>query len=588
VQDAYTIQSTLLCVFVEQNSWHASVTRYYAPYSESGEGSVCSRNFIPAHIVNRTVKRDSVEKEKRLAALREAYSRGLTSAARAAISSLLVILVLTAVAEQGLRASEHRRNSENRKQLAAFDQMNREGESLRHDYMDFRGYLLPRAIRYGMRVETSGAIPQTPDSAAFYNLQRRLDTLDVRTPTDTVHSQFRKVFNSRHTEYLASIRRYRQAALDYDSAVARGGRIHPPESIPTPFGTFELAPSLVLFGLFFASVLAHLVFTKSLRTQRLVAIAYTAEQGTQPVNWPFSAPFWAHSLHANAVRAFGSGSLSSAWVVPATALHAMWLLFSVVLLREARNWGVLQELDLPWPAAWFFLGEILLVGTAVYAANFLFHDPVAAALRWLHLSFPAPRSRARRRFVASLAVLVPASVVLALRFFRGAVAARATGPVARGVDFGSKTRGWIANRKTGVLHHELYCLGHLPAEANRSTGPSAVGAPLHRTYQVLILEAEAKRARDERRYDDAARLYTEAIQLSPFSFHLYDAVTKIYGQQRRYEETARLLHGALDRVEPAAELLRLNPTRRMSQVARAKKEFTTRLTKLRSREPVKA
>ena len=294
-------------------------------------------------------------------------------------------------------------------------------------------------------------------------------------------------------------------------------------SVPTPFGNFNVQPAVALLGLTIGCVLSHLFFLAAASGARTIAVA----GGDDARTWPRT--FW---LGARV------GPFRSVDTLPSALFQAAWLGLSVSLLIEALvRWHALDVMALPGRPFWSAVVVGLVAWSAARAWYYWNGAPVAA---------PTANRGVSRRTVINVGLLsVGAAVVLgalALRRFKRHAARHLVNLSARTVRRVPDETQWVGNRKSKTLHHRVACAAHLPRERNRSAG----GVPLddfqlHRGRAVHcadLLAQEAFRAGD---IDAAERIYALALDQSPFSFHIYDRLIRLYGRTRQHSKIPAVL-----------------------------------------------
>jgi tetratricopeptide (TPR) repeat protein len=249
------------------------------------------------------------------------------------------------------------------------------------------------------------------------------------------------------------------------------------------------------------------------------------------------------------------------------------MLIAVGLSWEALRWDAHRVLRLAWPGAW--VGAlVLLLGIALVTAIWHF-VPAARSSRAADALFREDR----RKFVVAALGMLP--VVALGTYFGRRLWARAAAEKkwVRLDDLPAGARGGrlVLHRATRTLHHPDACRGHLPGDGVPLSGAQIPEKTrLHPGQEILILQALARDAVRAGRTDEGIQLYQQAIALSPYSYHLYDALAGLYGHLRRYDEIFTLLKGARDRLSVPDAAAR-DPRAAQRRAKRAITELNTRL-----------
>lgn len=100
---------------------------------------------------------------------------------------------------------------------------------------------------------------------------------------------------------------------------------------------------------------------------------------------------------------------------------------------------------------------------------------------------------------------------------------------------------FVAHKASHVIHHIEICAGHLPSELNRvPVNEFNETYIIHRSKRFKILEYVVQQGADEK----AVQLLSAALDQSPTTIHLYDALLRVLGKLKRYEEIHNELNSA--------------------------------------------
>jgi len=85
----------------------------------------------------------------------------------------------------------------------------------------------------------------------------------------------------------------------------------------------------------------------------------------------------------------------------------------------------------------------------------------------------------------------------------------------------------VINKKSGVIHHKMFCRNHLPISKNIINDLSlAHGIRFHQSKKVSILSSLSEQVSAE----DAIEIILLAVENNPTSVHLYDKLIKLLGK----------------------------------------------------------
>lgn len=395
-------------------------------------------------------------------------------------------------------------------------------------------------------------------------------------------------------QYEKSYRQYSDAAQKHLATVEELKKINSVKGkVPTPFGNFEIQPALAMLAIAFSAFLTYFIFQYSVWHIRSLAAAYKSlHPRGRPVTDHDSAPFWLYSADADRGRALTFQRRHWVSVALSFALHASWIWLAYWLASECLfRWGSTSMLYVGRRGVITYLFVACFV-IAVALAVWQFGSPLLRpALRWASVAANpfgkiagAEQSKGRRNFVRG------AAAFLVVAAAGGAVYAYLRSRLPKVIckrlparDYFSllgpqqppeekpspvKCKGpplppeplLVVNRNTRIAHHSELCRGHLPKEHNRAAEGEAAArdALLHCDYQIRMLEQQADAIIEEHRcglenVKAGARLaipiLEKAVELSPYSFRLYDKLRKQYGYLKRYDA----IHESLRRGRQTAE-----------------------------------
>ena len=300
------------------------------------------------------------------------------------------------------------------------------------------------------------------------------------------------------------------------------------QSIPSPFGNFDLNPRLALLFIALATALTYITLLEGAR--RLLVSGATREE----------MPSFPYLLARRAMevkdgrRTFGS-----------IVLHAAWVALVVVMAIACWRFMAYHEaMFVDWRA----------VRIAVDAAACLVVALFVGCLVTAWCSVPAPvRTRLKKLQPGRRTILITALVAVAGVAVRRCLVSAKKNPRPRPSHLPERIEHlegdgpshylvrypYVQNRKTLVAHHPDICAHHLPNEANRR--PALRSALLHRGREALFLERLAG-------YDDDGSQIAylqQAISHAPLSIHLYDKLVRAYGREKKYDQIEPLFDHAI-------------------------------------------
>ena len=323
------------------------------------------------------------------------------------------------------------------------------------------------------------------------------------------------------------------------------------KSIPTPFGGFDIDSKIALVGLAWATLLTYLMFLVSVRRIRFLAQSFAARHPGAQLALASPAPFWIYPLPPGldeTLRRSVDERLQCRTL--SLVLHVTWIGAAAWLAFECDRWQAASAIRFDARALGLPGAQVVLFAALAIAviAGIAINGP-----------WPADFKPSKRRFlwVAGPSVVALALGGLTLAYRRiGRPGAHAFSPLSsRGLP---TDRDLFVNPHTLVVHHSGACRRHLHSSGVvLATSAQLETGHLHRGYEIGILTAVA-RARATVDDSAAERLLLQAVKLSPLSLHLYDALARIYGRQRRYAEIQSILQNGLK--EALQALKQLNST----------------------------
>ena len=532
-------------------------------------------------------------------------------------SSLLVIIVLTFVVDNGIREHQIQASALMHTQRQAGLRAARSKQHLRDVRAAFFKDIEATATKLGERnpqspheatgltpeiLETfAGALTITSTAAEWQKAATQLDNL----------SASKSAYASAQRWFVDYGRNREVMVTDHVRAVEAKAQLRTfeseKESVPTPFGSFAASPRLALLALGFAAVLAYLAMEHLAR--RTLDMARRAAQGSLSER----APSWLYVPPSDpqALLAFGWTEADRKQNARrAIAVHASWLLVCVAILIECFHWRAFHASHLGSPV---FAEYALIVLNALALAKLLML-PIEA-----QSSTPAA---VRGRRLAIIFLIAAPAVCLAWirrraitgirhnRFTRGTQLARVAPPEKSLSSPGVLMR----NTQTDVVHSTIVCINHLPKKKHRDN--ELKGGWLHGAHESMILDACAQELEDEmnqvisrsssriparkgrhatpfgispdqqvkEQREKIVRLIERAISLRPDAYHLYDYLIRIHRESGEVDRAHDALQRQLQRVEAN---LRIASTQiPKSSVARRhpkSKMLTNRLEMLKTR-----
>jgi tetratricopeptide (TPR) repeat protein len=135
----------------------------------------------------------------------------------------------------------------------------------------------------------------------------------------------------------------------------------------------------------------------------------------------------------------------------------------------------------------------------------------------------------------------------------------------------------IANKKTRAIHHSKLCERHLPDKANQILDFSKIKSPYpHKFRNINIYEVMANKFQTEKNFDEAIIYLKKAIEQSPERVHIYDALAKLYGRQRKYRQINELYKNGEKKITA-----KLAISQNKRQLRKAKNDISSRLERIK-------
>lgn len=328
------------------------------------------------------------------------------------------------------------------------------------------------------------------------------------------------------------------------------------QSIPTPFGSFEVPPRLALIALAFATVLTYTSFIISVLRLHNIAVAYFVlrkDGSVEPLDRFF--PAWLYGANSRSLLSLFSQPKGETYAYAISlSIHTVWLLFAFSLLHQAETWKSYAALiSLPRQLPQFTLLSLFGLAVLLAAVHFL---PLRRDKSLLETENASLIRYSRRRYIFGIVagglLAIGTYFLVSHRAKRRAPPCRVTLepslPVGHSNDF-------VVNKKNQVVHHALSCKRHLPSRKNRGKLTSSGTICLHAGDGVRIIEQVALRNITDKQFDLAIKNLLSAINLAPHSFHLYDKLIGLYGRLKLYGEIDKLLQQAVS----AAKQVQIHP-----------------------------
>lgn len=314
------------------------------------------------------------------------------------------------------------------------------------------------------------------------------------------------------------------------------------QSIPTPFGTFQIHPRMGLLLLIMASLPVY--FTFWLRRKKIQHLFSKHESRIKETFLFPNLPYWLFPLEIE--NKFSAKTKTSNCAL----LELLWFAFVIFIIRENYRWELIEQ---HWvgqiPFVEFFT-TFIIAGHFSLVIHHFFHEQVARLfkrlLEWRQAYTMSPK---RRKIAIGLfsALVVAGSGTWWLRYF---FKPKVTSAPAY-FNLGSFTNSQlIKNSTTGVIHHRYVCAGHLPMVDNREKVSDEIPiGRFHGEQSLSILEELADLSEDLRAID----IFLEIISRDPSRLHIYDRLISLWGKLKEYDEIHRLLENSIRAVTDQIE-----------------------------------
>jgi hypothetical protein len=370
-------------------------------------------------------------------------------------------------------------------------------------------------------------------------------------------------------------------------------------SIPTPFGNFEIAPRLALLGLTYAILLVYLSFQGSVRKIRALADSQATIIGEEST---IAAPLWSPSP-----RQSGPDPTSGEAKLLSILVHFVWLAITAWLTFECLfRWNATKALAFDYKSFWGYLLLVVFIATFLVAVWLFLPGRFKKLLAVRNKSPETPPHLIsnRRVFIGLGAITTVGLLTFGVRRLFARSTPKLTKRAVAEFTSNPSLGGWIQNkRKKKVVHFSDVCQGHLPIHHNPWSsfeGEKLVHAACHaRIYEQLgmkaakSMQAERQPAPDQQNNPRARGALTpqaiehgklaiayfeKAIALEPFALHLYDRIRKVYGALEDYAAIPKLLAETLKKVQDEAKVAKAAGNRkRHKKLLRLEEAFTSRV-----------
>lgn len=533
------------------------------------------------------------------------YAESVQRTNRFIISTLTILLILVVIVEQELLNAKSQAKKLRREVIKVTEGLNRSTKSLADQFHELKSLIHSpsshKGLVAGFGLEKlpmlSGHPALTADELSqIVELQNRVtERLREEAKQDKLQRDTKLIIFLEDVARL--IKPYKKAYQDClslkQSALAKRTELQAMRAvkqvIPTPIGNFQVPPKLALMALAFVAVLTYLIFITSVSRIRALTKEYLIRMGKQELNpLDHSPPFWLYGRDcSNFSLLFSSPNLSrpsfaAASLAASFAFHAGWLMFA--------GWLIYQS----W--TWKSSGVLLFENKHLSVYTLLILLTVAAVLSLIH--FIPKLSNENLNSFKSMTGLTGKAInrrVFLGGFITVLIAGAAYYFGLRGIYKRTKSctsesdstllngykQDFVGNQRTRILHHRVACRNHLPRLNNRS---KADGLPnlfcSHASYRWSILEQLATRDTANQRYETAIAHLKRAVDIAPFSYHLYDRLIGLYGRVQQYDKIDILLQEALQHVREVKQqnmsLKQPMSLRTEIWMQRAEKEFKLR------------
>ncbi len=373
---------------------------------------------------------------------------------------------------------------------------------------------------------------------------------------------YRKIYIKR----IKNHKEYNKAINEQKESGAKTRR-----SIPTPFGTFDLDLKLALIILEFSTIACALIFHINLgRIRKLIPDQFKLNTGSSNL---YPVPFWlfSYNLKNNLTHTVPNKHLTK--LLGSIAIHIFWPVLAIVILWKCYEFQAIQTRIFGVDEAWLYIswiGIFFLIYLAI-------HNYVPNTILYKEPSKDEDHTLDRRAFLG-LSITSVLMYLTSLLFIHKWVldatkkvseaALRAT-PVKTEL---SPVEGLlnvanlklVVNQRNNIIHHEKVCKHHIPKQQiHINVIEKLESDKLHYQKSPRILEVLADQIishnikkemsdndiRKEPIDEKAVEFLRQAINASPFSYHLYHKLIRYYGRHKKYDKIRKFLDDHLGMIK---------------------------------------
>lgn len=304
-----------------------------------------------------------------------------------------------------------------------------------------------------------------------------------------------------------------QTRIDAHAAEGRQLR-ESKQSLPTPFGQFNVSPRFGLMGVAFGVIGAYFYFIAVAAKARRIAIVYRGLDPDMAITRGLPAPDWLATLRGKDLsKTLGWHGNHPSRRLRSVAIHVVWIGLVAYFVYEIVQWRAWEDVLVAPNILLLSLTGIALLASIAATTAFL-TDSTDDVYRSLPFNGP------RRHFLAAAGTATGAGLALLYLWRRGwpkpkrPSSARVTFDQIRAA--GVQTESLVVNAKTRVVHHVSVCGDHVlyPDKPATILGTDT----LHPQRQIAILTAIARQ--DPQPY----KALMLALSVAPSCIHLYDLV----------------------------------------------------------------
>lgn len=334
-----------------------------------------------------------------------------------------------------------------------------------------------------------------------------------------------------------------------------------PQSIPTPFGTFQIHPRMGLLLLVMASLSVYVAFW--VRRQKIKTSALANEPSISNSFIAFEIPFWLYPYSKDQMDRFQKKSKIASCVT----LETFWLALTALAVYKNHSWEAVAG---HWVGQLPFVQILLLLLLTLQCLLVIHHFSgleIVRLAKLLRTTVETKTSPKRRKIVIGVA----SSIVLigsGAWFFRNRLRFWSSPKSSStGIMLG-KDELLVRNSATGVIHHKRLCAGHLPVAGNRKEVSQYYDLGLfHKGKSLHHMEQIARTSEDP---NEAIHLLMEILNRDPGRVHIYDKLIGLYGKLREYEQIHYLLETSIKSTEE--EMLSLSAFKELTDREKEKRE----------------